>query len=285
MAQDTEEAGNLGVLVANRSGDTDDVLESLWNEYFLPTGRNGFGLACIGMEFDVTHTDGLDITLGIIAKGRQYGCRGNVEVFGKEVASHPLMVRKRKGRPREDFPRGKAFLKQFGLDALARRGVAEYCRLKTIVGQMQNKILQVESDDCDNEKLELWKVRIVAAIYFSWCNCLNQLNVVLPEPLFDEVRRKVYPLREVFNGGIRPRDMDIDGLLSLDPYMLIDEGKGAAGPSRPANDGVDVIPQDKEMGVVGADMVFVQQVAPVSNESMIFEETPETAQTYQFCNN
>ncbi|KAF7821397.1 uncharacterized protein G2W53_026852 [Senna tora] len=141
---------------------------------------------------------------------------------------------------------------------------SEYDGLKTKVGVL-------------GRELELWKVRIVAAIYFSWCNCLNQLNVVLPEPLFDEVRRKIYPLREVFNGGIRPRDMDIDGLLSLDPYMLVDEGKGAAGPSRLANDGVDVIPQDKEMGVivvafqnkaaeaseqeVGSEVGFVQQFA------------------------
>ncbi|KAF7821398.1 uncharacterized protein G2W53_026853 [Senna tora] len=102
------------------------------------------------LETEKINISTLHLTLGIIAKGRQYGCRrldkkslkqrsmareevsqaqvappqfeingGNVEVFGKEVASHPLM--------------------------------AEYRRLKTIMGQMQNKILQVESDDCDNE--------------------------------------------------------------------------------------------------------------------------------------
>ncbi|KAF7821606.1 uncharacterized protein G2W53_027061 [Senna tora] len=239
------------------------------------------------MEMEKINISTLDLTLGIIAKGRQYGCRrldkkslkqrsmareeasqaqvalpqfeinaGNVEVFGKEVASHPLMI----------SLDGKPFLNSL---AFLSRGAAKYRRLKTIVGQMQNKILQVESDDCDNEtQLKL--------------NSLKLENKDLQTKL---IRRKIYPLREVFNGLIRPRDMDIDGLLSLDPYMLVDEGKGAAGPSGLANDGVDVIPQDKEMGVVGANMVFVQQVAPVSNKSMIFEETPETAQTYKFCNN
>ncbi|KAF7814894.1 uncharacterized protein G2W53_028863 [Senna tora] len=48
--------------------------------------------------------------------------------------------------------------------------------------------------------------------------------------------------------------------------MVLDEGKGRAGPSGLANNGVNVIPQDEEMGVVGADKVFVQQVTPVNNE-------------------
>ncbi|KAF7812358.1 reverse transcriptase [Senna tora] len=53
---------------------SDVVLEALWQNYFLPAGRHGFGLASVGKEANVTYTDGLDFimykhivqTLGII---------------------------------------------------------------------------------------------------------------------------------------------------------------------------------------------------------------------------
>ncbi|KAF7821329.1 uncharacterized protein G2W53_026784 [Senna tora] len=68
--------------------------------------------------------------------------------------------------------------------------------------------------------------------------------------------------------GHSPNGHDIDGLLSLDPYMLVDEGKGAIGSSGLANDVVDVIPQDEEMGVVGADVVFVHQILVASQNKV-----------------
>ncbi|KAF7812364.1 uncharacterized protein G2W53_033340 [Senna tora] len=204
-------------------------------------------------------------------------------VFGKEVASHPLMVRKRKGRPREgdyeptckrargkgkevttsrsklwsfvglefnpDFPGRKAFLTQFSPDAHARRGAAEYHRLKTIVEQMQNKICQVESDGCDHERAhqaakmregELERNVVIA-----------QLKVNLQKSEYDDLKTKV---------GVLGRELELWKERIMTAIYFGDEGKCAAGPNELVNDGVDLIPQDKEMGVAAPMWCFCSRL-------------------------
>ncbi|KAF7812371.1 uncharacterized protein G2W53_033347 [Senna tora] len=340
MALDTKEGGNSRVLVANRSGD------------------NGFELACIGMEFDVTDMDGLDgcpesssgmpksvesehldyysrvlfdLTIGIIAKGRRYGFRrldkkslkqrsmareeasqaqvappqfeinkGNVEVLGKDVVSHPLMVRKRKGRPREgeyeptckrargkgkevttsrsklwsfgglefnpDFPGRKAFLTQFSPDALAHRGAYADCHFELVgAAKMREGLLRQQQDAVETERKNLQHALEIAQLELNSLKLENK-----------DLQTKVSELEQ--NAVIAQLKLN----LPKSEYDDLKTKVSAAGPSELANDGVDLIPQDKEKGVVGADVVFLQQVSHASNVPMVFEETPETAQAYQF---
>ncbi|KAF7821321.1 uncharacterized protein G2W53_026776 [Senna tora] len=139
---------------------------------------------------------------------------------------------------------------------------AEYHRLKTIVEQIQNKICQVESDDCDHESAH-------QATETREGQLRQQQDVVETE------RKNLQHALEIAQLELNSLELE-----NKDLQTKVNEGKGAASPSKLANVGVDVIPKDKEMGVVGADVVFVQQVAPASNEPMIFEETPETAHDY-----